>query len=560
MLITLTEAPSLQDLGLHVILGGFGLFILGITFLGDGLKEAAGPKIRDYIERYTSNIFMAILVGAGITAIMQSSSAATVISISLVRAGLMTLEQAIGISVGANVGTTVTALMIGLNIDEFGYYFVFIGALIYVFSKRAKTRNIGFVVFGFGITFVGLQLMSEKLGLLQDYPFFQNFMLKMSNHPWLALMGGTVATALINSSSAVIAVVQKIYASGGMDMVAATAFVLGSNIGTTMTALLASMGGSISTRRAGVFHTIFNITGALLVMLFLHPYAHFIEWLNGLLKGNPTFAVGLNHFVFNAVFAIVVIPFIPYYIRLLKVLIPGEDKVVSREKIEPLDYDLIKTFPEGALGLAKQTTIHMARLVNESLETTQTYLHSGEQEDYDVVLQLEEMINSLDTDLTEYLLEIAKEANKAGSHIAETYTKNLEIIKNYERMSDLSTNLVEFYRMAFENRESFSEDALRDLDTMYQLLLDMLNRSLMIFEEEDLNGFEALMRDEEYLDLIEEKYREKHFQRMAEGICDTKVASSVYIDILGILERIGDHGINVARYVSSAVKLHTNDL
>ncbi|HEY4538335.1 MAG TPA: Na/Pi cotransporter family protein [Erysipelothrix sp.] len=559
MIHTLMADPTLKDVGIHVILGGFGLFILGITFLGDGLKEAAGPKIRDYIEKYTSNIFMAILVGAGITAIMQSSSAATVISISLVRAGLMTLEQAIGISVGANVGTTITALMIGLNIDDFGYYFVFIGALVYVFSKRAKTKNIGFVIFGFGITFVGLQLMSERLVLLQDFAFFNNFMMKMSEHPWLALFGGTVSTALINSSSAVIAVVQKIYGSGGMDMVAATAFVLGSNIGTTMTALLASMGGSISTKRAGLFHTFFNISGALLVMLFIGPYARFIENLNAMLNGNATFAVGLNHFVFNAVFALIVIPFIPFYIRMLKIIIPGEDRIRSREKMEPLDRNLIRTFPEGALQLAQSTTVHMAGLVHESLETTQSYLHSGDREDYDVVLQLEEMINALDTDLTEYLLEIAKEASGTG-HIAETYTKNLEIIKNYERMSDLSTNLVEFYRMVFENRETFSEDALRDLDTMYQLLLDMLERSLKIFEYEDLNGFEALIRDEEYLDLIEDKYREKHFQRMAEGICDTKVASSIYIDILGILERIGDHGVNVARYVSSAVKLHENDL
>lgn len=559
MFIQLTQNPSLQDLGLNIILGGFGLFILGITFLGDGLKEAAGPKIRDYIEKYTSNIFMAILVGTLITAIMQSSSAATVISISLVRAGLMSLDQAIGISVGANVGTTITALMIGLDIDEFGYYFVFIGALVYVFSKRSKIKNIGFVIFGFGITFVGLQLMSEKLSLLQNYAFFESFMLSMSNHPWLALLGGTVSTGIINSSSAVIAIIQKIYAADGMDMVAAIAFVLGSNIGTTVTALMASMGGSIATKRAGLFHTLFNITGAFLVMLIIHPYSNFVLALNSRLNGGASFAVALSHFLFNLTFAILVIPFVPRFIKLLEVLIPGEDRMRSREKIEPLDENLIATFPEGALQLAKKTTVHMAELVLESLETTQEYLHSNNQEDYEVVLQLEEMINALDTDLTEYLLKIAKHGNQSV-HIAETYTKNLEIIKNYERMSDLSTNLVEFYHMVYENREDFSEDALRDLDTMYQLLNDMLNRSLEIFVHEDLSGLESLIRDEEYLDLIEDKYREKHFQRMAEGICDTKVASSIYIDILGILERIGDHGVNIARYVSSAVKLHSNDM
>lgn len=553
-----TQNPSFSDLGINVILGGFGLFILGIKFLGEGLKEAAGPKIRDYIEKYTSNTVMAILVGIAITAIMQSSTAATVISISLVRAGLMRLDQAIGISIGANVGTTVTALMIGLNVDELGFYFLFVGAMIMAFSKRKKYKNIGQILFGFGITFVGLKLMSDKLILIQEYPFFEAFMLKMSQNPWLALMAGTVATAVINSSMAVIALVQKIYANGGMSMVAASAFVFGSNIGTTLTAVLASIGGSVSTRRAGWFHVIFNFMGAMIVMILIEPYSAFIIRVNDLIGGSPAFAVGLNHFFFNLIFAIVIIPFVPAFIRLMEFLIPGEDKIKEREKIKPLDYGLIETFPEGALQLARNTTVKMADLVLESVETSNQFLHSRDMEDYDVVMQLEEMVNGLDTDLTKYLLEIAKQTDVSG-HITEEYTKNLEIIKNYERMSDLSTNLVEFYKMSFENRESFSEDALRDLDTMYQLLMDMLRRSTKIFEREDLSGFDSLCRDEEYMDLIEEKYREKHFQRMAEGICDAKVTSSIYIDILGILERIGDHGVNIARNMFSAVKLHTSD-
>lgn len=559
MIVHLMQNLTFQDLGINMILGGFGLFLLGITFLGDGLKEAAGPKIKDYIEKYTSNIFMAILVGTLITAIMQSSSAATVISISLVRAGLMSLNQAIGISIGANVGTTVTALMIGLNVDELGYIFVFIGAIVYVFSKRAKTKNIGFVIFGFGITFVGLQIMSENLSLLQDFAFFESFMMKMSAQPWFALFGGAAVTAIINSSSSIIAIVQKIYASGGMDMIAATAFVLGSNIGTTVTALLASMGGSTATKRAGLFHTIFNITGAVIVMMFITPYSNFILGINASINGSPTLAVAIAHFMFNFSFAILVIPFVPLMIRLLKRLIPGEDKVFARDAIEPLNQELITTFPEGAFQVAKKTTVQMAELVLDGLESSQKYLHSKKSDDYEAVLEIEETVNSLDTNLTKYLLDIAKVGNQSGN-IAEMYTKNLEIIKNYERMSDLSTNLVEFYHLIFENRESFSPDAMRDLDTMYQLLLDMLRRSLEIFKHEDLSGYEALIRDEEYLDLIEDKYREKHFQRMAQNICDAQVASSIFVDILGILERIGDHGVNVARYVSSAVKDHSNDL
>jgi phosphate:Na+ symporter len=550
---------ALPPIEINIILAGFALFVVGIQFLGDGLTEAAGTKINDYIEKYTSNLFMAILVGTVITAIMHSSTAATVISISLVRAGMMSLEQAIGISVGANLGTTMTSLIIGLNVEELGYYFVFVGVVIMVFTKRKQMKNVGNVMFGFGLLFVGLEMMSSKLLVIQEYPQFTDFMFSLKDHPWLALGGSTIATVIINSSTAVIGIVQKLFTTGEMDMIVASAFVYGSNVGTTLTAIVATLGGSVSTRRAGWFHAIYNVIGALLGMIVIVPYSNMITYLNTLMGGTPELAVGLNHFVFNLLSTFLVIPFIPAFIKLLEIIIPGQDNIRSREKIEPMDENLITVFPEGALQLAKNTTIKMADIVIESIETSQRYLGSRDEEEFDVVNQLEEMVNRLDTDITTYLLKIAK----SGIHSevsAENYTKNLEIVKNYERMSDLSTNLVAFYRLVVEEREHFSEEALNDLNTMYQLLVDILRRSLHIYVNEDLTGFEALLRDEEYLDLIEVKYREKHFQRMAEGICTSKVASSIFVDVLGTLERIGDHGVNVARNVYSAVKLHKDDL
>lgn len=549
--------PAFSEIGISVILGGFGLFMLGIKMLGDGFKEAAGPKIRDYIEKYTGNLISAILVGTVITAIMQSSTAATVISISLVRAGLMSLEQAIGISIGANVGTTVTALMIGLNIEELGYYFMFVGAITLAFSNRKKFRNIGTIVFAFGITFVGLQLMGDRLALLKEFDWFENFMLSMSNTSWLALIAGTILTAIINSSTAVIALVQKIYESGGMTMIAASAFVFGSNVGTTLTAILASFGGSVSTRRAGWFHAIYNILGAVLMMFFIIPYSHFIENLNIAIGGTLSFGVGLNHFVFNILSTVLVIPFVPLFIKLLKIIIPGEDKIKERAKLLELDYNLIDNFPEGAMQLVQQSTLQMADLVVESIETSHQYLSSRDSEDADVVDQLEEMVNALDVNITQYLLAIAK--SSSAGHITETYTQNLEVVKNFERMSDLTTNIVEFYALVFENREKFTPDAIEDLNTMYSLLLNIIKRSMAIYGGGSMNDFESLLKDEEYLDLIEKKYREKHFQRMAEGVCDGKVTSSVYVDILGILERIGDHAINVARYAFMPLKDHDMD-
>ncbi|MDE8268158.1 Na/Pi cotransporter family protein [Erysipelothrix rhusiopathiae] len=545
-MILIGEVAQFSDIAFNVILGGFGMFLLGIKLLGDGFKDAAGSKIRDYIERYTGNLLSAILVGTVITALMQSSTAATVISISLVRAGLMSLEAAIGISVGANLGTTVTALMIGLNIEAMGYYFVFIGAIILLTKKRYK--SVGQIFFGLGITFVGLELMSDQLIILQDVPQFEAYLVKMSDNPWLALLAGTIGTAVINSSMAVIALVQKIYAGGGMSMVAASAFVYGSNVGTTLTAILASAGGSVSTKRAGWFHALYNVIGALITMLFIYPYSNFILYLNGKMGGSPEMAVGINHFVFNLIWVVGIIPFIPACIRLLKILIPGEDRIKEREKIEALDYELIKTFPDGAFQLAQKQTLQMADLVVESFETTHDYLTTRDDEDFDVIGQLEEMVNELDYNLTRYLLGIAKDTQLDG-RMAEQYSTSVDIVKNIERMGDITTNIAGFYERIFENRGTFSDEALYDLETMYKLVLDMIQRSFKILKSDSLQGYEKLVQDEDYLDLIDVKYRERHFHRISDGICDDPIASSLYVDILASLERLGDHCINIVEKV-----------
>lgn len=552
MVLTGFTNPQVE---IGVILSGFTLFMVGVHFLGDGLTELAGTKINVYIEKYTNNLFMSMLVGAIITAIMHSSTAATVISISLVRAGMMSLEQAIGISIGANLGTTMTSLVIGLNVEDYGHYLVFIGGLMMIFIKKKNLKNWGTVLFGFGILFVGLQMMSDKLLLIQEYPFFTTFMQSLKGHRWLALGGSTLATVIINSSTAIVGVTQKLFASGEMDMIVASAFVFGSNVGTTLTAVLVTQGGSVSTKRAGWFHVIYNILGALLGMLIIVPYSNFITNLNIRLNGTMEMGVALNHFVFNLASMILVIPFVSSMVRLLEIMIPGEDKMLAKGKIEPLDENLIEVFPEAAFQKVKESTIQMSDLVIESLKTSQAYLNDKDEEDHAVVLQLEEMVNRLDTNITDYLLKIAKTGFRQES-FAVTYTQSLNIIKNYERMSDLSINLVDFYQKIYEEDEVFTEEALEDLNTMYRLVLDIAQRSQKILIEENKNEYKGLLKDEDYLDLIEMKYRERHFKRLTDGIDDTKVASSLYVDILGTLERIGDHSVNASRNIFSVVKKH----
>lgn len=550
------ECNMNTSIGINLILGGFGLFILGITLLGDGLKELAGPKIKDYIEKYTKNTFMAMIVGALMTGLIQSSSATTVISISLVRAGLMSLEQAMGIAIGANIGTTITSIMIGLKIDQFGYYFVFIGAILFVFTTGKKLKDIAFVLFSFGITFVGLTLMGEQLALLQNYEFFHNFISFMSRNPIFALIGGTISTALINSSSAFIAIVQKIYAAGGIELPVVIALILGSNIGTTITAFLASMGGSVPARKASLFHTLFNLLGAIIIMLLLTPYAKLVQVIATYLSASFELEVALVHFIFNLVFAFLVLPFLPFMLKILAKLIPGEDSSETAPEFVDLNENVIETLPEVAMKISKEGISQMGDFVLDALNTSQRYLNTHKQEDYDKIFSIEEIMNTIDTNITTYLLKIVKAS--PSEEIADMYTRYLEIVKNLERMSDLNTNLGDFYKLILDNHESLSEDALEDLNTMYTMLNNIVKRSLESFETEDTSLLKSILKDEEYLDIIEIKYREKHFQRLAMGICNTKVTASIYVDILSTLERIADHSVNVARFIKSPIKEHTS--
>lgn len=545
----------METLEIKLVLGGFGLFIIGMTLLGDSLKETAGPKIKTYIEKYTSNIFMAIFVGMMITGLIQSSSAATVISISLVRAGLMSLEQAIGVSIGTNIGTTVTSIIIGLKIDGFGYYFVFAGAMMYVFSNKQNIKNIGYLLFSFGITFVGLMLMGDQLSLLQNYPEFINFVNFISQYKWLAFAGGIIATAIINSSSAFIAIIQKLYGSGVIGLPVVIAMVLGSNIGTTITAFIAAMGATVSAKRAAMFHTIFNLTGALIVMLLIGPYTSMVAGISAAIGGGSELTVAVAHFCFNLIFAFLVIPFIPYFMKLLEIIYPGKEQTYDREVKVVLDPAAVREFPEAAMALAKQAIEEMGQFVVRGIESTQAYFREKNEEDFENVTHLENVINKLDTDITHYLLEIAREYQNPANHI-DDYTKNLEIVKNFERIADLNLNLVNFFYLLNENNETFTFGAIEELEKMMDVLMDLLHHTLMIFKDEDHASMEQVLILEDKLDNLEHLFRVNHFERLREGICYTPVASAIYVDILSTLERMGDHALNASRYVDNVIKIH----
>lgn len=544
-----------MNLAWEAILGGFGLFIFGIKFMGDGLKSVAGDKLRDFIDKYTSKPLNAVIIGAIITVLIQSSSATTAITIGLVRASLMKLEQAAGIVMGANIGTTVTSFLISLKIEEYALFFVFIGALFLVFGTRKKYRYIGEIVLGFGVLFYGLSIMGDALKQLKDVPEFIAFAETMAEVPILGLVAGTVMTALIQSSSAAIGVIQKIYESGTLSFMAVLPFVFGSNIGTTITGIMAALGGSSAAKRTAAIHTLFNVIGTIMGMICLVPFANFIIKLSTTYEIDAMMQIAIAHIIFNIVTTIIFFPFLGKMCDFVKKVIPGSQTDRIDVNIDTLDENLPHQLPSGALEVSEQAIIKMTNVVNDALILSRDYFRNKKptSEDKELVMQQESLINSLDKKITKYLMLISKE-NLTDREAAE-YTLDLEVIKNLERIGDLSVNIVEFFEMVYDDCGEFSADAKDEIEKMLSLLISMLNDALTVYMTHDYAMYEKVMQDENYMDLLEYEARQNHFKRMASEKCSASVAGSVYCDILGNIERMGDHTCNIVRKVVKKLEI-----
>lgn len=538
---------SLSSIRWDMILGGFGLFMFGIEFMGDGLKAAAGDKLRDYIDKYTSNPLQALLIGILITIVMQSSSATTAITIGLVRAGLMNLEQAAGIVMGANIGTTITSFLISLNFDKFSLYIVFVGAMICCFGKKRKTKNYGNVILGFGLLFYGLNFMGEGLSAMKDLPEFESFAYSMSNNPLLGLVTGAILTALVQASAATIGVMQKLYQSGAVTFQAVLPFIFGANIGTTITGILAAIGGSLAARRTAGIHTLFNIVGSTIGMLLLVPYSNLILWLAAKLNLSPMMQIAVAHILFNTMTTIVFFPLLKQMCQLIRKIIPGEEPERLEVDVDDLDSSLASQLPSTGIAASTKAIQKMADVVRQDINECKSFLNKpGNAEDRDMLSQTEALINSFDKKITDFLVKISTNATLSKQD-TEDIRLNLEVIKNLERIGDLSMNVVEFFAMVFEDNGSFTEDANKDINIMFDMMMHMFNRSMEIYKTRNESLYASLMADEDALDKYEYDARQKHFERMAKNSCGSAVAASIYCDVLANLERMGDHCCNIAK-------------
>jgi phosphate:Na+ symporter len=541
----IASLQSFQIIKWDLVLGGFGPFLFGIKFMGDGLKAVAGDKLRTYIDRYTSKVWMAIGIGTFITIAIQSSSATTAITIGFVRAGLMRLEQATGIIMGANMGTTVTSFLIGLKIENFSMAIIFVGAMLVLFAKKKKTNYIGSAILGFGIMFFGLKTMGDALKQLKDVEAFIALTQQMSTNPFLALTGGIVFTGIVQSSSAMIGIIQKIYESGGMTIDAALPFVFGSNIGTTVTAIMAALGGSLASKRAAGIHTLFNVLGTIFAMIFLNQFLSVDKYLTAQFNLNPALQISVAHIAFNVIATLLMFPFVSQLVKFIRIIIKGDEIEYREIDLNALDLELARNLPSAALNVSKSIIVKMGELSLEAIEESKQLLVTKNKTHIEQVLNLESIINNMDSKITDYLLIIVKE--HLGESDLETYQSNIAVLKNIERIGDLATNLVEFFDTIYEADESFSEEALEDIIQMYDLVHHMIARSLKVFINEDKLMHQSILEDENYLDLLEFKAKQRHFERMATDRCLANVGGSLFVDILTTIERMGDHACNISK-------------
>ena len=397
-----------QDIAFS-FLGGLGLFLFSIKYMGDGLQQAAGDKLRFYIDKYTSNPFLGVLIGIVMTALIQSSSGVTVIVVGLVSAGLLSLRQAIGIVMGANIGTTVTSFMIGFKLGDYALPVIFLGAAFLFFTSNKKLNNLGRILFGVGGIFFALNLMGDAVEPLKSVTAFKDYLATLGDRPIMGVIIGSGLTMLIQSSAATIGILQSLYSGGLLDLQGALPILFGDNIGTTITAVLAALGSNIAAKRVAGAHVLFNVIGTVLCLVLLVPFTALIQWFKSMLGLTPEMTIAFAHGTFNIANTIVQFPFIGLLAYLVTKIIPGEDEVNKYEALY-LDRLLITQAPAIALGNAKKELVHLASYAIQSLEASYAFFDKGDEKYFDKVEKYETAVNSIDEELTTYLIDISNES------------------------------------------------------------------------------------------------------------------------------------------------------
>ncbi len=530
------------------LLAGVGVFIVGMNFMGDALERSAGTSMKRFLEKISNNCFSGVGIGAGVTAIIQSSSATSVMVIGLVNAGVMTLMQATPIIMGANIGTTITGVLVAIKNDYFNmamYLLAFCGVMM-GFIQKEKVKIAGCLCSGLGLIFVGLNIMSSEQAFgnpLVEALFTDIF--SIIDHPLLLILVGVIFTALIQSSSASTGVVITMVGSGVLPLELALFIVLGANIGTCVTALLASIGANANSKRVALIHFTFNVIGTVLftaiIWIFRDP---FVDMLVSFFPGNDTMSlqmrVSVFHVIFNVTTTCLLLPFVKQLVKYSCVVIKDKKKETKNLALKYVDDRLLMT-PAIALGQVKKEIDYMISLVEENMKISFVAMDTGSSEQNEMVLDNEEIIDYTNSALTRFLIKLSADVDESDEKTIGAY---FHVLNDLERIGDHAENFHEIGTEMIERKISFSEHACNEIKAMRDNVMQMMDISKDVFENQSRDRLPQLTGLEESVDDEKKELISKHFARLADGNCSVDVSPYYSSVILG-LERVADHLVNI---------------
>ena len=525
------------------LLGGLGLFLLGMKDMSEGLEKAAGARMRGILEFFTKNRFIGMMVGILFTAVVQSSSATTVMVVSFVNSGLMTLLQATGVILGANIGTTVTGQLIAFNLSDIAPLFVIIGVVMVMFCKKVKVKNVGEVILGFGILFLGLSIMGDAMTTIKESPHIVE-LLKSLRNPFAAMMVGFVITAILQSSSATVGIVILMASQGLLAFTICPFLVLGCNMGSCVSALIASLGGNKDAKRAAMIHFLFNVVGSavsFVILLFaLTPITDAIMHMSG---NDPARAVANVHTIMKVFEVAILFPFMGWIVKATYKVIPGRDEKPDDE---------FKLHYIGGKNIISPTTVvhdgikeieHMGNVAITNLKRGMDVLCNPRAELVEEIYRTEGYINFMNHKISDYLV-------KAGEMDLPTADADLlgglfHVVNDIERIGDHAENFADAAKRRMDDKIELSEKAQKQLNDMMEKVVRLLHYSLDMFTNKNSEHMREILSLEDEIDQDEKKLQRAHVKRLTKNKC-TPEAGMIFSDTVSGLERVADHATNIA--------------
>jgi len=538
--ITLSSVPT-------QLAGAIFIFLFGLHFLAEGLKNATQDKLKLFFDKAIQNRVFGALFGTLITAVTQSSTAVTVMTIGFVNAGVMTLLQAASIIVGANIGTTLTSYIMTIRFDAFVPVLMVIGGLMFLFVKKEKTKQFGVILFGFGLFFIGLSGMSDAMSPLRDSPAFEDLIVWLDGRIFLGILVGAGLSAVLNSSTASKGIIIMLAFEGIIDLNIAMPLIFGVNIGTCFTALLSSIQANKNAKRAAIFHLLFSVIGTIIFLPFINQYTDFITSLPWPTSPDPyqkvAYQVANAHTIFNVVTALIFLFILNPVLKLINLFIKDDDD--TKEILNPLDARFLDN-PAIAFDQAFKESLRMYELAITNLEIATTALFTKKTNKLQKFFANEKKINQLEYEISDFLALLPAEQMTEVNIVKIAST--IKITSDIERIGDHAKNIAEAAKELKDEELSFSEEALEDLSTIFNQTFEALRAAYNSYEENDIKYAAITIASEKEVDLLEEQLRDKHIIRLNKKICNTR-SGLIFLDTLSNLERIGDHSKNIAEYV-----------